>query len=411
MYEEFYGLKERPFQIVPNPEYLYLSSKHKNAITYLEYGLEENVGFILLTGEIGSGKTTLIRYILNRIESEIEVAVIFNTNVTSGQLLNLIVQGFDLKAKAGNKTFALEALYRFLIDKYAENKRVLLIIDEAQNLSKEVLEEVRMLSNLQTDEHLLLQIMLVGQPELKTKLKDPEFAQFTQRIAVNYHLEGLTHSETVEYIAYRLNKAEGDPDLFAADAVDLIYEASGGIPRTINLICDSALLYAFADEIETIEAEIIEHVLDELGTSEFYLPARDADISPGPIPPESIPDDLSHRLEDLETSVQKIQTQLEWQAQQLEKNGDGFKEELLGNLQDLLAQERKRSDKLLSENARLKKINRELRKLNSELLNFEPQTNNERPPSKKAANSKTNGKKSNNKKADSKGNIRALFKD
>ena len=264
MYEEFYSLREKPFQIVPNPEYLYLSSKH-NALTYLEYGLSESVGFVLLTGEIGSGKTTLIRYLLNQIESDIETGVLFNTNVTSEQLLSLILQEFELEPQEGKKAKNLEALNTFLVEKYAEGKRVLLIIDEAQNLTNDALEEVRMLSNVQSDDQMLLQIMLVGQPELRARLNNPVLAQIGQRIAAKYHLEALTKKETKKYIVFRLKKAGSTSAIFTAKAMDMIYRASAGIPRTINLLCDSAMVYGFADELLSIDTPVIETVIDELG--------------------------------------------------------------------------------------------------------------------------------------------------
>jgi len=213
MYKEFYGLQEKPFQIVPNPDYLYKSNKHQNALTYLEYGLSENVGFILLTGEIGSGKTTLIQYMLNKLDNDTDVAVVFNTNVSAEQLLNMILNEFEVERPASDKAATLEAINAFLIQKYAEKKQVLLIIDEAQNLSADALEEVRMLSNLQTEDQALLQIMLVGQPELETKLRSPGLAQFSQRIAVNFHLEGLSREETENYINFRTQKSRQLPQV------------------------------------------------------------------------------------------------------------------------------------------------------------------------------------------------------
>jgi general secretion pathway protein A len=173
MYEDFYNFAEKPFQIVPNPAYLYRSEKHDKALTYLEYGLRENVGFILLTGEIGSGKTMLIQYILTGLDADADVAVISNTNISPGQLLVMILNEFELPTKKIDKATALDSLNQFLIQRYAKKRQVLLIIDEAQNLSAEALEEVRMLSNLHSDDQPLLQIMIVGQPELVAKLKRP----------------------------------------------------------------------------------------------------------------------------------------------------------------------------------------------------------------------------------------------
>lgn len=265
MYQKFYNLSEKPFKIVPNPKSLFLSPRYENALTYLEYGLMEKNGFIMLTGEIGMGKTTLIRYLLNKLESKMDVGVIFNTNVNADQILKLILLEFELPNSVGDKTKDLDTLYQFLIKQYQLGKQVLLIIDEAQNLTAEALEEVRMLSNLQSDEEILLQVMVVGQPELKKKLEKPELAQFSQRIAVSYHLSPLTREECCEYIAHRLTSAGGAADIFLNSAIESIYECSGGIPRTINLLCDACLVYGFADEIPKIGEYIVQQVIDDKG--------------------------------------------------------------------------------------------------------------------------------------------------
>lgn len=265
MYESFYGLTEKPFSIIPNPKYLYRSEKHSHALTYLEYGLQEGMGFILLTGEIGTGKTTLVRHLLNKIGSKRDIAVIFNTHVSPGELLGLILQEFELTPKLGDKVANLDTLYHFLIKEYKQNRDPILIIDEAQNLNREVLEEVRMLSNLQTDDKSLLQIMLVGQPELKAKLEDPSLAQLNQRIAVNYHLTELSEQETSEYIASRLVRAGGSAEIFTAEALSKIFEMSRGVPRIINMLCDTALVYGFADELHEISAATIELVVKDRG--------------------------------------------------------------------------------------------------------------------------------------------------
>nr|WP_321467018.1 XrtA/PEP-CTERM system-associated ATPase [uncultured Desulfobulbus sp.] len=261
MYEKFYGLKEKPFKLIPNPQFLYLSKKHQNALTYLEYGLAEGSGFILLTGEIGSGKTTTIRHILNRLEGDLEVGVISNTNVDSDELINLVAHEFGIEGNFANKAKALDAVFHHFIARYAKGKRVLLVIDEAQNLSIQALEEVRMLSNLQTDEQALLQIMLIGQPELRRKLQLPELTQLSQRVAVYYHLGALEREELEEYLAYRLEKVGGKLEIFAPSTFDRIYEASGGIPRIINLICDTALVYGYAESIPQINDDIISQVI------------------------------------------------------------------------------------------------------------------------------------------------------
>ncbi len=266
MYKAFHGFKEKPFNLVPNPSYLFLSESHSAALTFLVYGLTEKVGFVMLTGEIGIGKTTLIRYLLNQIGSDMDVAVIFNTNVLTDDLIRLILSEFEIEHEDDiSKSRALEILYEFLIERYAAGRKVLLIIDEAQNLSEAVLEEIRMLSNLQTDEDMLMQIMIVGQPELREKIIDPRLEQFAQRIAVSYHLSAMNRDETGQYIAHRLEKAGGDPDLFTRDAVDKIFEVSCGIPRTINLLCDGCLVYTYAEGQHTIDEQIVEQVIEEKG--------------------------------------------------------------------------------------------------------------------------------------------------
>ncbi len=265
MYERFYGLNEKPFQIVPNPDYLYQSDTHRNALTYLEYGLGENVGMVLLTGEVGCGKTTLVQYVLRQLGPETTAAVIFNTNVTAAELLKMILTQFE-QAAVEDKAANLDALNYFLIQTFAAGKKALLVIDEAQNLSPEALEEVRMLSNLQTDSHTLLQIVLVGQPELKAQLEHPSMRQVAQRIAVRYHLTGLNREDTCRYIDYRMQVAGGEADRFTAAAVGLIYKISRGIPRAINLACQAALVYGFAEGAPRITQDIIKKIVaDNLG--------------------------------------------------------------------------------------------------------------------------------------------------
>ena len=344
MYENFYGLKEKPFQIVPNPSYLYMSPIHENALAYLEYGLMENVGFILLTGKIGTGKTTLARHIMDQFESEKEIAVIFNTNVTPEELIFLILRSYGLIPELVSKTNNLEIFYEFLINKYAENKQVLLIIDEAQNLSDEALEEIRMMSNLQSDDHNLIQIMLVGQPELRTKLQQPAHSPFAQRIAVNFFLAGLSQKETTSYIAYRLEKAGGSADIFNQEAIDMIYEVSGGIPRSINLLCDSALVYGFGYEYKTIDKMVVDQVIKDKGGMGIINNVEVDKTDP----------DRFQKLEDmvvlLQRQVDSI-SELLLNVQAMPGGDNGYK---IDKLKKLLVQERKRSDKLLAAYSQLK---------------------------------------------------------
>jgi general secretion pathway protein A len=351
MYENHFGFTIKPFQTIPNPEVFYPSPKHENALTYLEYGLMERTGFILLTGEIGSGKTTLIKHLINKIESQIDIAVIFNTNVTSEQLIGLILNEFELGPGNGSKADALNNLYLFLIEKYARHRRVLLVIDEAQNLSRDALEEVRMLSNLQSDDQMLLQIMLVGQPELRKKIRKPNLAQLNQRITVAYHLPALTREETEGYITFRLEKAGGKSGLFTHEAIDLIHETSLGIPRTINIICDTALVYAYADDLETINAPVIQQVIDDReGTGLSYHPVEMTDQRDRYRDSSA----LIQRMETLEDSLNKFQIHVATRMGELEKTAQSYKDELLNQLKDQYDRERSKNEKIFVEYAKLK---------------------------------------------------------
>ncbi len=339
MYESHFGLTAKPFSMVPNPEILFLSKNHENALTYLEYGLSEKVGFILLTGEIGAGKTTLIRYMLNKMESQIDIAVIFNTNFTSDQMLRRILSEFEIPCDTTDKERHLQLLYQFLIDRYAQGRHVLLIVDEAQNLSDAALEDIRMLSNLQTDDRILLQIMLVGQPELKNRLNRPEFRQLAQRIAVNYHITPLDDVQTHHYIGYRIDKAGGEPDLFTPEAINLIYMHSGGIPRSINLMCDTALVYGFADNLERIDTAVVEKVIEDrvcMSASEGKTVRRMTD---GVVSGSSGPG-IMERIHSLEESLFELKQQHDNLAQAVQND-------LLLKYQQLLVTEQKRFDRLM----------------------------------------------------------------
>ena len=357
MYETFYGLRERPFQIVPSPNYLYKSEKHQNALTYLEYGLTENVGFILLTGEVGSGKTTLVQYILSQLGENTVTAVIFNTNLSAGELLRMILTQFELKP-GDDKTDNLNALNEFLIDMYGSGKQALLIIDEAQNLTPDAIEEVRMLSNLQSDNHTLLQIVIVGQPELKAKLEHPSMRQVAQRIAVRYHLTGLNREDTGRYISYRLKTAGGRPDLFTEAAVDLIYDVSKGIPRSINLACQAALVYGFAEEAQTISQDIVKQIMeDNLGiglaaaiqTPDSGIVSQTDDSHSN----TSNNNGYKERLDSIEQIVRGLQGAVENRLGVIEKGLSSQQNEAIQKLTQLLQQERERNQELFRKHAHL----------------------------------------------------------
>jgi general secretion pathway protein A len=266
MYESFFQLREKPFDLVPNPAYLYLSRTHRQALTSVQYGLKEQKGFVLMTGEVGSGKTTLVRELMRTLGPEVTFARIFNTRVSSRELIAMINQDFGLEAVGTNKVLMLRELYEFLIKEYEQGRKAVLIIDEAQNLSRGQLEEVRMLSNLETDDAKLLQILLVGQPELKRILALTELRQLRQRISIACHIQNLDRQETEQYILHRLTVAGNRSALdFAIAALDRIHKITAGIPRQINRLCDFLLLTAYAEERRDIPEEMVQEIADNIG--------------------------------------------------------------------------------------------------------------------------------------------------
>ena len=257
MYEQFYGLQEKPFLLTPDADLFYLSRHHKAALNMLEYGLHGHASFIAITGEVGTGKTTLIRRFLQEVDESSTVGVITNTHRSFGDLLQWILLAFGLDYKNKDKVELYDVFVDFLINEYAANRRTMLIIDEAQNMDVETLEELRMLSNVNLRKDLVLQTVLVGQPELLDILKRPDMRQLAQRISVEYHLVPLTCQETVEYIRHRVSTVGGRPDLFDPTACVVIHHLTQGIPRLINVLCDTALVYGFAEDQEQIDFETI----------------------------------------------------------------------------------------------------------------------------------------------------------
>jgi len=265
MYREYFGLKCKPFQITPDPEFLYLSKTHKKAMNYLDYGIRENSGFILVTGEIGAGKTTIVRNMMKSLPENVQLARINNTRVDSDTLIAMINEEFGLETAGKSKIEMLRNLNDFLISQYAEGHQCALVIDEAQNLSMDLIEEVRLLSNLETDKSKLLQIILVGQPELRATLSRPELEQLSQRITVSCHLRPLLLEETEEYIKHRLSVAgNADAVTFDEGVIEEIYRYSGGRPRLINVVCDYALLGAFSDQLKSITIKQIGEITEDL---------------------------------------------------------------------------------------------------------------------------------------------------
>jgi len=265
MYKEYYGFTLKPFEIVPNPQFLYPSDPHRKALSYLEYGLKEGAGFILLTGEVGSGKTTILKDIICRFSKKTSLAMVFNTRVTSLQLIAMINEEFGLDSQGKDKVALLKDLNTYLIEEYAKHGQPILIIDEAQNLSPDNLEEIRLLSNLEANNTKLLQIVLAGQPELKTLISQPSLRQLKQRINIGCHLRPLRREEIEDYILYRMEKAGNrDAVVFLPGTFDLVFLFSNGIPRLINVLCDFILLAAFAEQSREISEELVREVIEDL---------------------------------------------------------------------------------------------------------------------------------------------------
>ena len=265
MYERFYELRERPFALSPDPDYLYPSRVHREALDYLRYGLESHAGFVVITGEIGSGKTTLLQTLLRGLDSQTTVGRVVNTLLEPRELLETIMIDFGLDPSGKSKPLMLRDLAQYLVDQRLAGRMVLVVIDEAQNLSFAGLEELRMLSNLETEKSKLLQIVLVGQPNLRDKLTSPELEQLRQRITVSYHLQPLDADETANYVNHRLRRAAiGTPVEFPREATDAIHARSRGVPRIINVICDAALVFGYAEERRTIDLALVREVLGEL---------------------------------------------------------------------------------------------------------------------------------------------------
>jgi general secretion pathway protein A len=276
MYERHFGFKSKPFALTPDPAFLYLSRQHAMAMTMLEYGLASQAAFSLLTGEIGSGKTTLIRRLLRGLGNQVAVGLIGNTHERFSSIHGWALSALGIAPADDSDIAQYEALVDSFVREYGSGRRTLLILDEAQNLSVEVLEELRLLSNVNSEKDLILQIMLVGQPELREKLARPELRQFAQRVSVDFHLRPLDLPETRAYIRHRLGVAGGDEELFLPDAIEFVYAQTNGIPRLVNRLCDFALVYAYAEHRKDVDAELISQVVLESNTAKLMSPIASA---------------------------------------------------------------------------------------------------------------------------------------
>lgn len=330
MYESFYGLREKPFNLTPDPDYLYMSSGHENVYSHLEYAIQESKGFVVVTGEVGSGKTTLINYLLRKIPQAIHVGIINNTFVQPPELLRMICNEFDIEIEDAEKTVLLTRFYNYLLGQYTKRERVILIIDEAQNLPERSLEEIRMLSNLESEKHHLIQMILVGQPQLKEKLHQKRLEQFVQRVTVYCHLGALDREEVQNYIHHRLGVAGAENlDVFDPEALEAIYKHSLGIPRLINTLCDAAFVYGYADDLKVIGRDLIEAVAQarNLGTKgngqDAFSDEEEKQGNPASDPASRLLEEMQARMRTLEERLASQENETRNMTRELQaRNGN-----------------------------------------------------------------------------------------
>ncbi|MEJ5366535.1 MAG: AAA family ATPase [Desulfosoma sp.] len=348
MYTDHFGLKTLPFSLTPDPEFLYLSRVHDLALTHLEYALVHRAGFVALTGEIGAGKTTLLKHLLTKLPEDLDVAVVFNTNLDPVGFLEMLAKEFGIAVSSSRKSDLFQSLYRHFLDRYAQGRRCLIVVDEAQNLPLETLEEVRMLSNLEADSDFLIQIILVGQPEMRRRLARPELAQLAQRISVHYHLQRLSEEEVGRYIHHRLRVAghSDPPRLFGADVLNVIAEKTAGVPRLINALCDACLTYAYGENRDRVSADIVRQVLADspfLWEERPEGESRDETDMPPSEPPPARGDMSLERFGRLLTECTLRLDALERRLALVESDGRGAS---IQTLRNMLAEERERNKEL-----------------------------------------------------------------
>lgn len=263
-YLKFFGLTQRPFTLLPDPEFLYWSDQHRRGYAVLEYGIMSRAPITVLTGEVGAGKTTLLQRLLSRIEPDLTIGLISNAQGNRGEMLQWVLNALGVKFDSNSGyVHNFQLLQDFLIEQYAAGKRVVLVFDEAQNVSTEALEELRMLTNINANKDELVQLILVGQPELRQKIQDPSMRQLAQRISASFHLKRMDPEGTRAYIRHRMKTAGGSGDEFTPEAADLIHKVTDGVPRLINQLCDFGLVYSWTDNVRTVTRKTIQAVLDD----------------------------------------------------------------------------------------------------------------------------------------------------
>jgi len=306
MYIDHFKLKEHPFQITPDSDFLYMSAGHSRAKAYMDYSIRNHDGFVIITGEVGAGKTTLIRKLLSEFDDSVVVAKIFQTQLDETQFLEAVLVEFGLNPFNAGKVELMDMLSSFLIESFLKHKQLVLIVDEAQNLSRRVLEEIRMLSGLETEKQKILHVILVGQPELNDTLDAPGLEQLTQRVRLRFHIAALTEAEAGDYVYHRLRIAGAeDPEkLFTRESMPLIYGYTGGIPRLINTLCDTALTCAFADDGLVVDGSVVESAALELQWDPYR--ARGVRVGRAPGLPQLTDGPFASAMRDMDQLVQAV---------------------------------------------------------------------------------------------------------
>jgi type II secretory pathway predicted ATPase ExeA len=265
MYLDHFGLKQYPFQLVPDPEFLFMGPQHAHAKAYLDYAVYNRDGFVVVTGEVGAGKTTLLHKFLGELDANVLAAKLFQTQLSATEFLQAVLVEFGLNPFQARKVELMDMLNTFLMDRFLEGRQIVLIVDEAQNLSDEALEEIRLLSGLETHKEKILHVILLGQPELRDRLDRPEMEHFAQRVRLRYHIRALSEQETGAYVRHRLEVAGAARELFAGDVMPTVFQYTGGIPRLINVLSDTALVCAYADGVQSVTPNVMEAAIKELG--------------------------------------------------------------------------------------------------------------------------------------------------